>query len=262
MGKRLYICRIMKVKQKQIMNTNYLDPFVERSLMGRVEASFKFLKQNKTTILKWHALFFIPLSLLPASLAQLIPLAATIYSYIIFHIYIRKQSLQNISLGELKTGFIEIFKRYFMFGLMSLVFIIPAIVLLIFCIVFAKVFANSLIVIVATFVIVALFFILISSIAEKHYVFKYCDDVFKAYKETWQMLKGKWFNTIWYMIIISFISIIYIILIILLVFDDNLFANFASNYIASLMHIQYQIMIIYHYGWLVNKLAQTKQINN
>lgn len=241
----------------------YISPFRENSFSQRINSVINFGFQNFKKIITLHLIVLIPLcliySLLKGKLGDYtIQIANGVSSMLALSfmlIYIKNKSLDNFKTNELFKNFGVIFAKGFILGLIVSVLLIPIIFFILFLSYIEEYNTTLFNTVLLITLVLSTYLTVVAQIFTTHYLLTNDFDIISAIKEAFKMIKGRWWDTLLFILFFNIPRfIIMAILIAATVESNNIFLTTIVNYFILLVSFFLSdIPLVYQYGYLITQ---------
>ena len=241
----------------------YISPFRENSFSQRINSVINFGFQNFKKIITLHLIVLIPLclicSLLKGKLGDYtIQIANGVSSMLALSfmlIYIKNKSLDNFKTNELFKNFGVIFAKGFILGLIVSVLCIPIIFFILFLSYIEEYNTTLFNTVLLITLVLSTYLTVVAQIFTTHYLLTNNSDIISAIKEAFKMIKGRWWDTLLFILFFNIPRfIIMAILIAATVESNNIFLTTIVHYFILLASFFLSdIPLVYQYGYLITQ---------
>lgn len=257
------------------MNTQeYISPFRENSFSQRINNVINFGVQNFKKIIVFHLIILIPFCLISSLLdeedklgnlfSQITTAISSILALSFMLLYIKNKGLNNFKTEELFKNFGTIFAKGFLLGLITTaVLFIPILFAFLFIISIESqtTLAYSALLIAGVIII---YLAVIAQIFTTHYLLINDFDIISSIKETFRMIKGKWWNTTFFLLVFNIPRIIIVVVLFAIIGENNdIFATTIASYLVLLVSFFLSdVPLVYQYGYLITQRVNKDKAAN
>lgn len=210
--------------------TNYINPFEKRKFSARFRAVFAFAKQNFVSVIKYDLLVFVAIAALFALLLSANPESkmnnlGALVNFVCFsyftHYILNKGDMQPTTFKDMLESTAKAFGKVFVASILPFIGMVVCLLLLgILGVIFTFIVGKNIGLIVTLFFF-ALFVIYMVPILNIYYTHYYFSNKFKdtvdTFKESYRMVKGHWWNTFGFCLLLGLIGEVSVLLISVLV---------------------------------------------
>lgn len=257
------------------MNTQeYISPFRENSFSQRISNVINFEIQNFKKIIGLHLIILLPICLISSLLggedkfgnifSQVTIGISSMLALSFMLLYIKNKGLNNFKTEELFKNFGTIFAKGFILGLTTTaVLFIPTIIFILFIISIGSqtTLLYSVLLIVGVIII---YLYVIAQIFTTHYLLINDFNLISALKETFRMIKGKWWNTAFFLLVFNILRFtVMVVLYAIIAENNNILATTMVSYLVLLVSFFLSdIPLVYQYGYLITQMVNKEKSVN
>lgn len=257
------------------MNTQeYISPFRENSFSQRISNVINFEIQNFKKIIGLHLIILLPICLISSLLGGENKFG-NIFSHVTIGIssmlvlsfmllYIKNKGLNNFKTEELFKNFGTIFAKGFLLGLTTTaVLFIPTIIFILFIISIGSQTTLLYSVLLIAGVII-IYLDVIAQIFTTHYLLINDFSLISALKDTFRMIKGKWWNTAFFLLVFNILRFTIMVVLFAIIAENNdIFATTIASYLVLLVSFFLSdIPLVYQYGYLITQRVNKDKAAN